>query len=151
MFCRPTKKPTYFKVGFREDNSIFTSSAFLWWSINIVWWAKNEKNNLRCWLMTRDFLIIRHSAAQRDMDKLPMQNILKSYIAFSINLMHRGLSPGGRFPPGFIHRIIMITGLNKLYDCMLSPWRWPQMPTGGKTPTQTKKTLKINTLHTQWK
>ena len=25
----------------------------------------------------------------------------------------RGLSPGGRFPPSFIHRVI-ITGLNKL-------------------------------------
>ena len=33
----------------------------------------------------------------------------------------RGLSPGGRFPPGFIHRVIIITGLNKLYDCMFSP------------------------------
>ena len=26
----------------------------------------------------------------------------------------------------------IITGLNKLYDCVLSPWRWPQMPTGRK-------------------
>ena len=26
----------------------------------------------------------------------------------------RGLSPGGRFPPSFIHQIIIITGLNKL-------------------------------------
>ena len=26
----------------------------------------------------------------------------------------RGLSPGGRFPPSFIHRVIIITGLNKL-------------------------------------
>ena len=35
----------------------------------------------------------------------------------------RGLSPGGgRFPPGFIHQvIIIITGLNKLYNCMFSP------------------------------
>ena len=33
----------------------------------------------------------------------------------------RGLSPGGRFPPSFIHRVIIITGLNKLYDCMFSP------------------------------
>ena len=32
----------------------------------------------------------------------------------------RGLSPGGRFPPGFIHRVIIITRLNKLYDCMFS-------------------------------
>ena len=30
----------------------------------------------------------------------------------------RGLSPGGRFAPGFIHTVIIITGLNKLYDCM---------------------------------
>ena len=26
----------------------------------------------------------------------------------------RGLSPGGRFPPSFIHQLISITGLNKL-------------------------------------
>ena len=51
----------------------------------------------------------------------------------------RGLSPGGRFPPSFIHQVIIITGLTKLYNCMSSPWRWPYMPTGRKTPTQTKK------------
>ena len=33
----------------------------------------------------------------------------------------RGLSPGGRFPPSFIHQVIIITGLNKLYNCMFSP------------------------------
>ena len=32
----------------------------------------------------------------------------------------RGLSPGGRFPPSFIHQVIII-GLNKLYNCMFSP------------------------------
>ena len=32
----------------------------------------------------------------------------------------RGLSPGGRFPPSFIHQVIIITGLNKLYNCMFS-------------------------------
>ena len=26
----------------------------------------------------------------------------------------RGLSPGGRFPPSFIHQVIIATGLNKL-------------------------------------
>ena len=26
----------------------------------------------------------------------------------------KGLSPGGRFPPSFIHQVIIITGLNKL-------------------------------------
>ena len=26
----------------------------------------------------------------------------------------RGLSPGGRFPPSFIHQVIIITGLNNL-------------------------------------
>ena len=35
--------------------------------------------------------------------------------------MRRGLSPGGRFPPSFIHQIIIITGLNKLYNRMFSP------------------------------
>ena len=33
----------------------------------------------------------------------------------------RGLSPGGRFPPSFIHQVIIITRLNKLYNCMFSP------------------------------
>ena len=33
----------------------------------------------------------------------------------------RGLSPGGRFPPSFIHQVIIITGLNKFYDYMFSP------------------------------
>ena len=33
----------------------------------------------------------------------------------------RGLSPGGRFPPSFIHQVIIITGPNKLYNCMFSP------------------------------
>ena len=33
----------------------------------------------------------------------------------------RGLSPGGRFPPSFIHQVIIVTGLNKLYNCMFSP------------------------------
>ena len=28
---------------------------------------------------------------------------------------------GGRFPPRFIHQVIIITGLNKLYNCMFSP------------------------------
>ena len=32
----------------------------------------------------------------------------------------RGLSPGGRFPPSFIHQVIIITGLNKLYSRMFS-------------------------------
>ena len=29
----------------------------------------------------------------------------------------RASCPGGRFPPGLIHQVIIITGLNKLYDC----------------------------------
>ena len=33
----------------------------------------------------------------------------------------RGLSPGGRFTPSFIHQVIIITGLNKLYNCVFSP------------------------------
>ena len=33
----------------------------------------------------------------------------------------RGLSPGGRFPPSFIHLVLIITGLSKLYRGMLSP------------------------------
>ena len=30
----------------------------------------------------------------------------------------RGLSPGGRFPLSFIHLVIFITGLNKLYKIL---------------------------------
>ena len=33
----------------------------------------------------------------------------------------RGLCPGGRFPPSFIHQVIIITGQNKLYNCMFLP------------------------------
>ena len=36
----------------------------------------------------------------------------------------RGMSPCGRFPPSFIYQVIIITGLNKLYNnnyCMFSP------------------------------
>ena len=51
----------------------------------------------------------------------------------------RGLSPGGRFPSSFIHQVVIITGLNKLYNRIFSPWRWPQMPSGRNTPTQTQK------------
>ena len=46
----------------------------------------------------------------------------------------RRLSPGGRFPPSFINNKL---NMNKLYNCMFLPWRWPQMPTGRKTATQT--------------
>ena len=30
----------------------------------------------------------------------------------------RGLSPGGWFPPSFIHQVIIITGLNKLCNAL---------------------------------
>ena len=30
-------------------------------------------------------------------------------------------SPGGRFPPSFIHQVFIITELNKLYNRMFSP------------------------------
>ena len=33
----------------------------------------------------------------------------------------RELSRSGRFTPMFIHQVIIITGLNKLYNCMFSP------------------------------
>ena len=32
----------------------------------------------------------------------------------------RVLCPGGRFPPSFIHQVVIITGLNKLYDYVLA-------------------------------
>ena len=32
----------------------------------------------------------------------------------------RASSPGGRFPLNFIHQVIIITGLNKLYDYVLA-------------------------------
>ena len=36
-------------------------------------------------------------------------------------------------------KVIIITGLNKLYSRMFSPSRSPQTPAGRKTPTQTKE------------
>ena len=32
--------------------------------------------------------------------------------------------PSGRFPPSFIHQVILITGLNKLYDCIVCSRRY---------------------------
>ena len=64
----------------------------------------------------------------------------------------RGLSPGGRFPPSFIHQVIIITGLNKLYNCMFSPWTWPQVPTGCKTSkSQTQKRSYPLGCHSYWR
>ena len=37
----------------------------------------------------------------------------------------RASCPNGRFASSFIHQVIIITWLNKLYDRMFSPWRWP--------------------------
>ena len=34
---------------------------------------------------------------------------------------NRASSHGGRFPPSSIYQAIIITRLNKLYDCMFSP------------------------------
>ena len=36
------------------------------------------------------------------------------FFFFGLIEKRRGLSPGGRFPPSFIHQVIIITGLNKL-------------------------------------
>ena len=36
------------------------------------------------------------------------------FCIFCLIEKRRGLSPGGRFPPSFIHQVIIITGLNKL-------------------------------------
>ena len=33
----------------------------------------------------------------------------------------RASCPGGMFPPSFLHQVIIITSLNKLYDSMSSP------------------------------
>ena len=43
-------------------------------------------------------------------------NLFRSIDKISSNCIEkrRGLSPGGRFPPSFIHQVIIITGLNKL-------------------------------------
>ena len=47
----------------------------------------------------------------------------------------RGLSPGGRFPPCFIHQVIIITGLNKLQLYVLA-LKMALDADGCKTPTQ---------------
>ena len=33
-----------------------------------------------------------------------------------------------------------------VYDCMFSPWRWPQMPTGRRTSTQTQTSPLVSTI-----
>ena len=38
-----------------------------------------------------------------------------------LNEKSRALCPGGRFPPSFIHQVIIIPGLNKLYNRMFLP------------------------------
>ena len=42
--------------------------------------------------------------------------------------------------------LLIITGQNK-YECMLSPWRWPEMPTGRKTSTQNSNIALLLLLH----
>ena len=59
----------------------------------------------------------------------------------------RGLSPGGRFPPSFIHQVIIITGPNKLYDCIYiyicsRPEYGFRCRQGVKPPLKLKKSLK---------
>ena len=49
----------------------------------------------------------------------------------------RASCPGGRFPPSFIHQVIIITALNKLYDYVLA-LKMTLCPTGHKTSTQTQ-------------
>ena len=53
---------------------------------------------------------------------LGMSSLVYGHIKDPVPLIEkrRGLSPGGRFPPSFIHQVILITGLNKLYNCMFS-------------------------------
>ena len=45
------------------------------------------------------------------------------YINDPVSLIEksRASCPGGTSPPNFIHQVIIVTGLNKLYDCMFSP------------------------------
>ena len=46
------------------------------------------------------------------------------HIKDHVSLIEKSMAsyPGGRFPPSLIHHvIIIITGLNKLYDCMFLP------------------------------
>ena len=54
-----------------------------------------------------------HVCVTGHMRKYPVPLIEKS----------RASCPGGRFPHSFIHQVISITGLNKLYDCMFSTSR----------------------------
>ena len=63
------------------------------------------------------------------------------------HLSKREGSPSGGFPPSFIHQVIIITGLNT-YDCMFSPWRWPQMSTGCKTSTHHYHTWMNSPMYT---
>ena len=54
----------------------------------------------------------------------PMSNRVcaTGHIKYPVPLIEksRALCPGGRCPSSFIHQVIIITGPNKLYDCMFS-------------------------------
>ena len=52
----------------------------------------------------------------------------------------RGLSPGGRFPPSFIHQVIITTGLNKLYNLCSRPEDGLRCRQGVKPPLKLKTT-----------
>ena len=79
---------------------------------------------LLLWKFLRTCLFEDPHPLQEFMDPPPWEGT-HCYVYPLLIEKRRGLSPGGRFPPSFIHLVIIITGLNKLYNCMFSPWRWP--------------------------
>ena len=58
----------------------------------------------------------------------------------------RALCPSGRFPPNLIHQVIIISGLNKLYNCS-RPEEGLGCRQGVKPPLRLKCLFEIYPLH----
>ena len=111
--------------------SVFDSDPISCWFESHTNWTFR----LSPWAVFRDWVVKGPSMSSR----VYATGLIKDPVPLIEN--RRGLSPSGRFTPGFIHRVIIITGLNKLYDCMFPPWRLLQMPTWCKAPTHIQSSI----------
>ena len=98
-----------------------------------IWWTKNEKH-LRIEVISQDFLI-RLSVAQRGKVSLPVQIVViysplyckieekpvrVLQVVVPCATYRRASCLGDWFPPSFSRQVLIITGVNKLYDCTCS-------------------------------
>ena len=60
--------------------------------------------------------------AEEGMGELRVMFLPGSWLSSRLLEKSRASCPGGRFPPSFIHQVIIITGLDKLYVSLFSPW-----------------------------